>query len=136
MKKERAVVLTKYVAAFAVMGIMTLLVLIGRETLEKETAADVIKDLADAFTVSSLISLSVGALLFVSTRGFFDMISYSLGEIKGLLIPLYRRKHRDESFFDYRNRKNGERISEYGFIIITGAIYLVIGLIFTVFYYV
>ena len=136
MKKERAVVLIKYVAAFAVMGIMTLLVLIGRETLEKETAADVIKDLADAFTVSSLISLSVGTLLFVSTRGFFDMISYSLGEIKGLLIPFYRRKHRDESFFDYRNRKNGERISEYGFIIISGAIYFVIGLIFTVLYYV
>lgn len=93
------------------------------------------KLLADAFTIPGVILLCIGALIWVSTDGMFDGLTYAAKRL-GSLIPFYGKNYTHERYYDYVMRKRGKRISGYGFIPIVGAAFVAIAVVFIVLYYV
>ena len=91
--------------------------------------------LADSFSVVGIIMLSVGALIFVSTEGVFDSISYMGKFIARALIPGWRKTPLDK-YGDYKVAKSEHRLSGYAFILIVGLGFTVVGGVFTVLYFV
>ncbi len=111
---------------------MCALVLWGND-FSAQTLVDKYRLLADAFTIPGVIFIMVGALVFVSTAGFFDMLSYALGRFAGAFIPFYRKK--DETFFDYKTRKSEERFRGYSFLFYVGILFLVIAGVFMILFF-
>ena len=50
------------------------------------------------------------------------------------LIPFMRRGEY-EKYYDYKVRKGEKRIGGYGFLLISGAIYLAVGVVFTLLFF-
>ena len=80
--------------------------------------------LTDAFSIPGIIFIMVGCLVFISTDGFFDMITFGLSRAKSMLIPLSKKS--DETYYDYKQRKAKNRLSGYSFLFFCGLIYLVV----------
>ena len=91
---------------------------------------DIYSNLAAAFTVPGLLAVLIGALVWVSTTGVFDALTFGVGILFKGLLP-FKKGERFERFYDYKARKDEKRLTGYGFIVISGAIFLVIGIIFT-----
>ena len=89
--------------------------------------------LTDAFSIPGIILIMVGGLVFASTDGFFDMITFGLGKAKNMLIPFSKRNN--ETFYDYKQRKSKNRLSGYSFLFFTGIAYLTVGIVFLILFY-
>ena len=94
-----------------------------------------IKNWADAFTIPGVIYVMLGIMVWISTTGFFDMLSYGLSRAGRMFVPFLSAKRNDETFYDYKVRKNSDRFSGYSFMFIVGAIFIVIGVVFTILFY-
>ena len=125
-------ILKKYSIALIIGISMCLLVLSGND-FSTQSLVDKYRILTDAFSIPGIVFIMVGALVFVSTEGFFDMLSYGLGKFASSLIPFNRKK--DESFFDYKTRKNEERFSGYSFLFYVGIFFLVIAGVFMILFF-
>jgi hypothetical protein len=123
----------KYAGAFAVMGIITLVVLSLREFGATASIQEKYLDLADAFTIPGVMMIMAGLLVWVTSQGGFDMISYGLLRAKDSLIP--GSKHSGEQFYDYKMRQDKKRPKGYSFMFISGGIYLIPAIIFNILYY-
>ena len=119
----------KYGITFAVMVVITIGVIISRGYSFDSPAFERYRILADAFTIPAMLSILVGTLIWVSTTGFFDFVSYSITVGFRTHLP-FSRQEKAERYYDYKVRKNQKRFSGYGFLLISGAIYLVIAIIF------
>ncbi len=124
--------LKKYLASFAIMGVVTSTVLILKGYSAELDRVTRLHYLADSFTIPSVIIVMVGLLVWVSTEGTFDMLSYGLGRGLKTLIPGSTQNH--ETFYDYKKRKVAKRISGYSFLFISGGIYFIPALIFIILY--
>lgn len=91
--------------------------------------------LADSFSSVGLIMLSIGALIFISTEGVFDSLSYMGKFIARGLIP-GKRKAPLEKYGDYKVAKSEKRLSGYAFLLIVGLGFTLVGGIFTILYFV
>ena len=91
-------------------------------------------NLSDAFFVPGIIVFLFGVLVWISTTGFFDSISYIVAIGARALLPFMRRDS-NEKYYEYKMAKEEKRIKGYSFILISGAIYLAVGVIFTALYY-
>ena len=89
--------------------------------------------LTDAFSIPGIVFIMVGCLVFVSTDGFFDMITFGLSRAKSMLIPFSKKS--DESYYDYKQRKAKNRLSGYSFLFFCGLVYLVIASIFMILFF-
>lgn len=94
-----------------------------------------IKALADSFTVTGVLFLAFGALIYVSTQGMFDGLSYVGMYAVRTLIP-GMRKNSPQKYGDYKLAKEEKRMKGYGYILFIGIGFLVIGIIFTVLFFV
>lgn len=91
--------------------------------------------LCNGFTVPGILFLSIGALVFVSSKGFFDGISYALRGLVRRLVPGGQTSEGSmEKYYDYLQRKKDKRIKGYSFLFVTGMIFLGIGLVFQTLY--
>ena len=124
----------KYVASFGILGAATCLILLLREFSSADPAATKYLNLADAFTIPGVIILMVGVLIWVSTLGNFDMLTYGLSRAKNTFIPSPKAK--DERFYDYKMRKEKKRIKGYSFLFVSGGVYMIPAIIFNILYYV
>lgn len=131
MKENKLKLLWKYLICFGIMGIFTAGMLISLGFSFTNDLIDIYSNLADAFTVPGLLMVLVGALVWVSTTGFFDTLTFGVSILFKGLLP-FKKGERFERFYDYKARKDEKRLTGYGFIVISGAIFLVIGIIFTV----
>ena len=127
-------ILIKYGISIGVGAALVLLFLDLNGFYAAEVLTDKYKLIADAFTIPGVIFVMVAALVWVSTTGFFDMLSYGLGKAVRSLIPGGAAK-KSESFFDYKTSKEGKRFSGYSFILFTGILFLVIGVVFTALFF-
>ena len=115
----------------SIAGIAVLMfILINRGFFEATDPTLKVLYLADAFTIPGVLMLMVGVLMWLSTKGLFDILSYSLGRLGRSLIPF--SKTTDEKFYDYRERKSANRIKEYSFIFIVGCVFLLVAIAFTI----
>ena len=133
MNEKIISLIKKCVGAFAVMGAGTAAVLILREHSTTLDQAQQYLNLADAFTIPGVVMIMAGLLVWVTSRGGFDMISYGLLRAKDSLIP--GSKHSGEQYYDYKVRQDKKRPKGYSFMFISGGIYLVPAIIFNILYY-
>ncbi len=123
----------KYVISFALMGITTFFVLMIRDHSKATDLSAIYLNLADAFTIPAVIMLMVGLLVWVSTQGGFDMISYGLKRGISSIVPTFQKT--DEKFYDYKTRMEKKRKKGYSFLFISGGIYFIPAIVFNILYY-
>lgn len=133
MKDKIKKALIKYAIALAIGAGLALLCLSLNEYSGALEAVERYRLLADAFTVPGIVLVLVAGLVFVSTEGFFDMLSFGFKKAGEMLIPFM--KHSKESFYDYKMRKSGNRLSGYSFIFFTGLGFMAVAVVFLILYF-
>ena len=90
--------------------------------------------LCDALTVPGVLLLCAGAMVWVSSLGALDGLSYGLRLFFRALVP-GKRLQREESYHDYVRRRQTTRLKGYGFLLISGAVTMALSLLFLGLYY-
>lgn len=90
---------------------------------------------SDCFSVAGLIGILVYFLTYVSSKGAFDLLAYS---VKLLVLNIFNQKYRKESFpktyYDYKVIKDHQNRKPLLAILIPSAIFLVVGIILLILY--
>ena len=91
--------------------------------------------LCDAFTVPGMLLIMFGCLLWASSLGALDGLSYVVRFAVMSLIPGKRAK-RDETYGDFLEHRMANRTKGYGFLFIAGLVTMAVALVFMAqFYY-
>ena len=122
--------LIKYLLTVIFGGVIVAIALIARDFGSLLLIADKYRALADAFTIPGVVILMAGVIIIIAKDGFFDIITYGLGRLGKSLIPFSKKT--DEHFYDYKVRKASERTGKTGFLFVVGAVFLSVGIIFTI----
>ena len=123
----------KYLVTFVAMGLITWAVLWIREFSFADPAQEKYLNLADSFTIPSVLALMGGVMVWLTNMGTFDMITYAFSRARYSLIPVGEYKH--ERFYEYKVRKHEKRIKNYSFLFISGGIYFIPAIVFNILYY-
>lgn len=124
--------LTKYLVTFAVGLLIALLVAIYRGAFEAEEAKQVVRYLCDAFFVATICVGGLGALVFVSSEGAFDMLAYGLRSFFSLFKGTGKRKY--DSYYDYKQSKAKNKM-ESGFMLYVGLFFLLVTIVLYIVFY-
>ena len=133
MKEETKVTLRNYAICVGVEILIAFLVIWSKGFFTHSIAVN-IQILSDAFFVSGILMTLFAGLMYVSSEGALIGISFVLRNVVLAFIPMGRARH--ERYADYRERKLSEakkRSNKY--ILVTGLIFLFIGIIFTAIWY-
>lgn len=134
VKQETKVTLTKYAICFGIEALIAFLVIWSKGFFTQSTAVN-IQILSDAFFVSGVLMTLFAGMLYVSSEGALIGIGFVLRNAVLAFIPMGRAKH--ERYADYRERKLSEAKKKNDrCILVTGLFFLVIGIVFTVIWYV
>lgn len=133
MKDTTKMNLIKYGGCFVFVALLAWIYISNREFVGAERVEQYLI-LCDAFTVPGVILVMVGCLVWASTQGALDGLSYAMQYAIYSLIP-GKRLEADETFGDYLERKRSKRAKGYSFLFISGAVTIIIALIFMGLYY-
>lgn len=131
--KHNKEILLKYAVCFGVATFITFIVIAIKGFFTDSVGVN-IQILSDAFFVSGILLTLVSGLLFARGEGAFIGIGFVLRNVAQAFIPMGRAKH--EFYAKYRERKL-EKLKRQGdnCILVVGLIYLIIGVIFSVVWY-
>ena len=90
--------------------------------------------LSDGFFVSGMLLTGFGALIWVSTTGFFDMFSYAGHSLLVLFTSLKNPKEH-KKFYDYKMEKEEKRGKAKPELFLVGVAFILISLVFLYLYY-
>ena len=90
--------------------------------------------LSDGFFVVGFLMTGLGALVWISTTGFFDMMSYAVRSLMVLFTGL-RRPKEYPSFYDYKVERDARRAKPQWMLLIMGVAYLALSGICLAVYY-
>ena len=134
MKQETKDKLTKYAVCFGVEALIAFLVIWSKGFFTDRAAVN-IQILSDAFFVSGILMTLLAGMLYVSGEGALIGIGFVLRNAVLTFIPMGRAKQ--VRYADYRARKLGEaKNKDNSCILVTGLIFLALGIIFTGIWYV
>ena len=133
MKRESSSLLIKYIVCICIAALIT----VGIFAIEGFFTSDLARNiqvLGDGFTVSGVLFTLFAGMLFISSEGALVGIGFVVRNAILTFFPMGRLKH--ERYADYRERKMKE-IKKSGdhCILVTGLVFLAIGIIFTVIWY-
>jgi hypothetical protein len=133
VKQETKETLRNYGICVAIEIVIAFLVIWSKGFFAHSAAVNV-QILSDAFFVSGILMTLFAALLYVSDEGALIGIGFVLRNVVLTFIPMGRARH--EKYADYRARKlrEGKKRSNRH-ILVTGLVFLFIGIIFTVIWY-
>ena len=96
------------------------------------TTSEILCSLADAFFVTGVLTLGAFGLLFLSSQGIFDSLSYVGSMAVRSFVPGMRLGGY-EKYGDYKIRKDEKRIriKDFLFILYVGLAFTLLGGIFT-----
>ena len=118
----------------AVVGLAIFIVVICAKTIWNagETYA-VMQILSDACFVPGVLLAGVGLIIFASNGGAFDMLAYAV--IK--FIDLFKRDPRNKKYRDFYEYREAKKDKKRGmaFMLIVGAVFIVLASIFLIVYY-
>lgn len=138
MKEGNRSLLIKYVICIVVASLIVGVVIWSKynqaEDFELAAPNFLIQVLSDAFSVSGILLVLFSGLMFVSGEGALLGIGFVMRSVLMWFVPLGRMQH--ETYKEYRERKlGGPKRSGNSCIFLTGLVFLVIGIIFTVIWY-
>lgn len=96
------------------------------------TAQQNLSALCDGFFVSGILIGGIGAMVWVSTTGFFDILAYGFKNLSILL--LFRRDRKYKRFYDYKAEQDAKRQKPQFFLLGIGLILLAIAGVMLYFY--
>lgn len=133
MKQENKVALRNYGICFGVEALIAFLVIWSKGFFTHSAAVN-IQILSDAFFVSGILMTLFACMMYVSGEGALIGIGFVLRNVALAFIPMGRERH--ERYADYRARKLGQAKKHSNrYILVTGLIFLFIGVAFTVVWY-
>ena len=134
MKQETKVTLIKYTVCFGIEALIAFLVIWSKGFFAHSLAVN-IQILSDAFFVSGVLMTLFAGMLYVSGEGALVGIGFVLRNVVLAFIPMGRARH--EKYADYRERKISKAKKQNdSCILVTGLIFLFIGILLTVIWYV
>lgn len=134
MKKENKELLTKYIICFCVASLLSFIVIWIKGFFTDSIAVN-IQILSDAFFVSGILLTMFAGMLHISGEGALLGIGFVLRNVVLTFIPMGRAKQ--ELYSEYRERKLKKAKKEKdNCILVVGLLFLFIGIIFTVIWYV
>lgn len=106
-----------------------------RGIAEAGDTAERIMIVSDGFSVTALLFLSVGVLLWVATTGFFDIFGYAVKKGAHALLPGLVQCD-VTGFYEYKQEKQADRKSggEKSMLLV-GLGFLLVSVLFTVVWY-
>lgn len=119
--------LLKYGISVAVCAAVVIFFCTVRD-FDKMKLVDRYRTLCDAFTIPGLLCLCLGVLLWISNDGFFYGLGYCIEVTWRALIPGTKQKM--EKYYDYVQRKKGQKVMGYGFLFVVGGVCMAIALVF------
>lgn len=134
MKQESKETLRKYAVCVGIEALIAFFVIWSKGFFAHSLAVN-IQILADAFFVSGVLMTLFAGMLYVSGEGALVGIGFVLRNVVLAFVPMGRAKH--EKYADYRARKlsNAKKQNDRC-ILVSGLIFLFIGILFTVIWYV
>ena len=133
MKQETKVTLRKYAICFGIEALIAFLVIWSKGFFTQSAAVN-IQILSDAFFVAGILMTLYAGMMYVSGEGALIGIGFVLRNVVLFFIPMGRAKH--ELYRDYRARKIREAKEHNNrHILVTGLIFLFIGVVFTMIWY-
>lgn len=122
----------KYIIKFAIMLVMTIIIMVIKNVTNQETFEDVLVVLVDAFTVPGIIFICFGLLILCANGGTFDMLVYGCQTA----LSVFKKDPRDRKYRTFREYREAKASNPKSFssFIISGAIFLAIGIIFFIIY--
>lgn len=134
MEQKKKAPLTKYLICFGVASLIAFGVIWIKGFFTSSVAVN-IQILSDAFFVSGICLTLFAGLLYISGEGALIGIGFILRSVVLTFIPMGRMKH--ETYAVYRERKMaGRKKSADHCILVAGLVFLFIGIVFTVIWYV
>lgn len=121
-----------YIITFAAGAAVAVAVLVSRGTFVQTNIVTVYRDLCDAFFIPGVIIACMGALVFASNGGTFDMLAYGVRK----LFDLFKRDVLDvkyRTFYDYRKAQQ-EKKRSFGFMLVVGCVFIAVAAVFLVLY--
>ena len=127
---EKRAKVRNYAICFGIEALIAFLV-IWSKGFFTDSASVNLQILSDAFFVSGILMTLFAGMLYVSGEGALIGIGFVLRNVVLAFVPMGRARH--ELYADYRARKLGEaKKREDRCILVTGLIFLIIGIILTV----
>lgn len=132
--KHRLSVLIKYLVSLVVGALFVVMVLFIENYFSATETIERYKILSDAFTFAGVLLILFAALVFISSKGGFDGIGYSLSRLVKMLIPFANRS--DETYAQYKERKRAKGITKgYSCVFFSGLAYFAVSIVFLILYY-
>ena len=132
--KRRLSVLIKYLVSLVVGALFVVMVLFIANYFSATETIERYKILSDAFTFAGVLLILFAALVFISSKGGFDGIGYSLSRLVKMLIPFANRS--DETYAQYKERKRAKGITKgYSCVFFSGLAYFAVSIVFLILYY-
>lgn len=133
MKEETKITLRNYAICFGIETLIAFLVIWSKGFFTQSAAVN-IQILSDAFFVSGILMTLFAGMMYVSGEGALIGIGFVLRNVVLTFIPMGRARH--EKYADYRARKLSQAKKKNNhYILVTGLVFLFIGIIFTVIWY-
>ena len=133
MKQETKVKLRNYGICVGIEVLIAFIVIWSKGFFTDRAAVNV-QILSDAFFVSGILMTLFAGMMYVSGEGALIGIGFVLRNAVLTFIPMGRAKQ--EKYADYRARKLSEaKKHNDSCILVTGLIFLFIGIVFTVIWY-
>ena len=133
MKQETKVTLRNYGICVGVEALIAFLVIWSKGFFTHSAAVNV-QILSDAFFVAGILMTLFAGMMYVSSEGALIGIGFVLRNVVLAFVPMGRARH--ERYADYRARKISEAKKHSNrHILVTGLIFLFIGIVFTVIWY-
>ena len=133
MKQENKATFRNYAICVGIEVLIAFLV-IWSKGFFTDSAAVNIQILSDAFFVAGILMTLYAGMMYVSGEGALIGIGFVLRNMVLAFVPMGRARH--ERYADYRARKLSEaKKRNDSYVIVTGLIFLFIGIIFTAIWY-
>ena len=125
----------KFVATLVIGLLLSFAAMWIRGLFDAESVDEIVMAISDGFTVAGLLYLCLGALMWVSTTGFFDIFGYAFKKAAHALFP-GMVDNTSANYYDYKVGKLGKRkgFSQHSALVI-GAGFIVISFILTMVWY-
>ncbi len=131
----------KYMIQGAIGIVLSLLLTWYRYTGFEAGAQSIVRAASDGFCVVGFLYVAFAILKKISGTGFFDIFSYGAKEAVHFILPGMTKEN--GRYYDYRLEKDAKRAERVKtdskssmVLLITGSVLFVIGVIFTVLFYV
>lgn len=125
--------LLRYAVAAAVGAVLALIIMSAKGIFAEDRTQEVMRLLSDAFFASGIVLSAVGAILYASNGGLFDMLGFAVILFFGLFKrDVSDRKYRD--FYEYHQAKSGKKRS-VAYLLLVGIGYIALAALFLLLYY-